>query len=207
MFGESENDRKSIATLIGSLCPDVDAKPVVQPQVLIKGTQPRKGASNAEQIADVVRAMSARSEVLCVFAHEDADDLEPSHQRIAAEIEAALRAAQVPCQVHAVVPAWELETWWFLFPEQVAAVRPSWTQPATRTSLGKIRDSKEALARALRPSGLKPNERKRFPQYRESDSILIAKAISESGQARAVAGHSASYDRFVQSVATCCAAR
>lgn len=206
IFGESDNDRRAIAHLVEALCPKVTAHPVSKPQVLVKGALETTAAANAQRIADLVRAASQRAQVICVFAHQDADDVEPNHDPIAADIEAALRSAGVPCEVHAVVPAWELESWWFLFPAEVASVRAAWASPATQTPPGLIRDAKESLKKALRPTRLTAQQRKRFPDYRESDSITIAEAIERGGRVRAVVGTSASYDRFVASVEACCAA-
>jgi hypothetical protein len=206
IFGESDNDRRAIARLVEALCPNVTARPVSKPQVLVKGAVEATAATNAQRIADLVRAASERAQVVCVFAHQDADNVEPNHSPIAADIEAALVSAGVPCHVHAVVPAWELESWWFLFPAEVASVRAAWTNPATQTPPGLIRDAKESLRKALRPNRLTAQQRKRFPDYRESDSITIAEALARGGRLRAVAGTSASYDRFVASVDACCAA-
>lgn len=205
VFGESDNDRRAIARLVEALCPDVTARAVPKPQVLVKGAVAGTAAANVERITDVVKAIAQREHVVCVFAHQDADKVEPHHETIATQIETTLTTADMPCQVHAVVPAWELESWWFLFPAEVASVRSAWAEPSTPTPPGLMRDAKESLRRALRPPRLTQQQRKRFPDYRETDSIAIADAVRRDGRARTVLGRSASYDRFVASVDNCCA--
>lgn len=206
IFGEDDNDRKAIASLITALCPNVTPRCVRKPPVLIKGTKNSTARSNASTIADVVSVYSCDNSVACVFAHEDADDVEPHHLQIAERIESELLRAGIRCQVHAVVPAWETEAWWFLFPAEVASLRQAWVAPLVSTKPGSIRDAKEELAAAVRPKGLKKHELRHFPEYTESDSPKIAELVAQSGRVRNVKGRSASYDRFVESVDACCGA-
>ena len=86
----------------------------------------------------------------------------------------------LPWPVHAVVPAWEMETWWFLFPSAVAALHRSWRAPDQYLGkdVGKIRDAKERLRQCVRPAGARSTT---FRSYVESDSVLIAKKIVELG--------------------------
>lgn len=208
VFGENDHDRAALKHLIEALCPHVEARPMRAPLVLIKNASATDAPTRAERIVETVQAASALSDIRCVFAHEDADDVEPSHEAIAARIEQALRDAGCPCQAHAVVPAWEIEAWWLLWPDLVGGIRPSWREPTQLASrqIGLVRDAKESLAAAVRPSGLSPGARKRFPDYRESDSIEIARRIRGESRANDPAvGRSASYDRFRRSVTECCA--
>jgi hypothetical protein len=205
IFGESDNDRKAIATLVRALCPKARTKIARSPLVLIKDASSADAPSRADRVAAAVRGIQAREAVKCVLAHEDADATEPGHVSVAERIERTLQNAGTPGKVHAVVPAWEIEAWWFMWPETVATCYERWVAPRTSTPPGRIENAKERLARAVRPSQLTAAERKRFPEYRESDSIKIAEAIAVEGTAdKPVKGLSRSYDRFRASVADCC---
>jgi hypothetical protein len=205
IFGESENDRKAIAALVEGLCPDAYVKALRRPLVLLKNVRPEAMPKQAERLAEAARAEAARRPIRCVFAHEDADAVEPKHNVIAERIEQALRDAGTPGKVHAVVPAWEIEAWWFLWPDLVGLCSRRWIEPRVGTRPGRITDAKEKLKRAVRPSGLTAKQRARFPDYRESDSIKIAETIRDTRSAnRPDRGLSHSYDRFRDSVADCC---
>src|ERR1035438_419027 len=117
IFGESENDRKALAALVQGLCPDAEVRTLRRPLVMLKNASPGSLPKHADRIADVARAENKRQPIRCVFAHEDADAVEPGHQEIAGRIEEALRKAGMPGKIHAVVPAWEIEAWWFLWPD------------------------------------------------------------------------------------------
>ncbi|HYO56546.1 hypothetical protein [Archangium sp.] len=206
VFGEDENDTKSIRELIEGLRPELVGK--VQhrrhPLVLIKNARPEDVPDRAQRIADAVDIARATHDVACVFAHEDCDDVEPKHEAVCAKIEAAL--AKAGCPAHAVVPAWELEAWWFMWPEAVQAVRPkSWRAPDDHLGkrVGLIKDAKEELRRKVVPKDLKPEKRKSFPHYQESDSPTIARHVRERKLARNPGAKSDSYSRFVSSVDQC----
>ncbi|WNG26199.1 hypothetical protein F0U62_20845 [Cystobacter fuscus] len=206
VFGEDENDTRSIRELIEALRPDLAGKVQHrrQPLVLIKDARPEDVPERARKIAEAVDIERATSEVVCVFAHEDQDGLEPAHEATCQKIEAALLKAG--CPAHAVVPAWELEAWWFMWPEAVQAVRPrSWRLPDDHLGkqVGRIRDAKEELRRRLVPKELKPEKRKGFPHYQESDSPAIARQVREKKLARTPKASSGSYTRFMASVDRC----
>jgi hypothetical protein len=206
IYGESENDTRAIASLIRGIAPGIDAIPTPrrQPMVLIRDAQLGQAMDRAQRIADAVAAESAIADVVCVFAHEDCDDFEPAHEGIADKIESHLR--RCGCDGHAVAPAWELEAWWFLFPAAVSDVNRSWDslEGYRGREIGKIRNAKEELQSALR-SSFSPPQRKRIRTYRESDAPLVAHQIAILGLAHAPNAVSASYSRFVASVATCAA--
>jgi hypothetical protein len=205
VFGESENDRRAIEELVKSLCPGVSVVRLRPPLGMIKNSSAAKLPRTVEQVAKVVKAEEARRAVACVFAHEDADATEPAHEAMAERIEAALRGAGIDADVHAVVPAWEIEAWWFMWPDVVANCNVKWRQPKSTPQPGLITDAKEVLSRAVRPPGLPVRERRTFPNYRESDSIRIAEAIRAASRAdEPKPGTSASYDRFRASVRSCC---
>lgn len=206
VFGEDENDRESIKMLLGALSPDLARRVQTRrhPLVLIKGARPEEVPDRAQRIADAVDAERVRAEVRCVFAHEDCDDVEPAHEHVAAQIESALRA--VGCDAHAVAPAWEMEAWWFLWPDAVKAANPSWRSPNDYVgkNVGMIRDAKEELKRRVVPRGVKSGQHG-FRGYRESDAPRIAAEVGKLGLANAPQASSRSYDRFRQSVWTCSA--
>jgi len=201
VFGEDENDTKAIRELIVALCPELESRIETRrrPLVLIKDARPEDVPDRARQIADVVAAERRRRNVLCVFAHQDCDDVEPSHEAIGRKIEDALERAG--CHVHAVTPAWEIETWWFLWPAAVRAYQSSWKLPTRYfgADVGLIVNAKEELRRAV----LAPGDR-RPRRYRESDSPLLAKKVREMGIVRNPEAKSLSYERFVGSVDACC---
>lgn len=206
VFGEHRNDRESLKNLIEALCPGARGRVAVvrEPLVLIKDRAPKDAASQAEKIAKVISAMNVRFAVVCTFLHEDLDDVEPKHVALCQQIEDALRATDCPGDVHAVVPAWETEAWWFLWPDVLPLVNKVWSLPQrySKGGVGKIRDAKEVLARELVRGRGRGAEKHR---YRESDSIRISKKIADLGQANQPArGRSLSYDRFRDCVSRCC---
>ncbi|HZI04621.1 MAG TPA: hypothetical protein VEZ71_11390 [Archangium sp.] len=206
LFGEDENDTKSIRELIEGLRPELAGKVQHrrQPLVLIKNARPEDVPERAQRVADAVDIERATHDVACVFAHEDCDEVEPKHLAVCAKIETAL--AKAGCPAHAVVPAWELEAWWFMWPNAVQAVRPkSWRAPDDHRGkqVGLIKDAKEELRRKVVPKDLKPEKRKGFPHYQESDSPTIARQVREKKLARKPGAKSDSYSRFVSSVDQC----
>lgn len=179
VFGENEHDQKAIRLLAEGVRPDLAGAFQCRrrPLVLIKGARPDKAKSNAEQIAEVARQESAIREVAGVLAHEDCDELEPAHEVAGNRIESALREAGCPQPV-AVTPAWELETWWLLFPEAVGKVVKGWRTPDDwlGRDLGRLRNAKELLARAVRdPRNASARE------YSENDAVEIASHVVSLG--------------------------
>jgi hypothetical protein len=199
VFGEDDHDRECIKILLEGLRPDLARRVQKrrQPLVLLKNANPADVPDRAQRIALAVDA--ERDAVACVFAHEDCDAVEPAHDRVAAKIESALRAAGL--EAHAVVPAWEMEAWWFLWPEAVKAAFPSWRAPDDHAgrNVGMIRNAKEELRRRVTPS----NAKRGFLGYRESDAPLIAARVVALGLLRMPKATSKSYTRFVQSAAAC----
>ena len=204
VFGEDENDTKFLAELLVALCPELlgKVKAFRRPPVLLKATDSRQVPGRVARIASLVAAERTTADVLCIFAHEDCDAVEPAHESLALKIETAFAAAG--CHVHAVTPAWETESWLFLWPEAVATYRRGWAslEKYRGRDVGRIVDAKEVLTRALRPPGNRGQSGTR--DYRESDAPEIAKRIAELGLAATPGGKSGSYDRFRESVATCC---
>ncbi len=216
VFGESEHDRRAIKRLVEGLRPDLDGKVEERrrPLVLIKGTLPGTARSNAAEIAQLARAACTSSDVLAVLAHQDCDALEPAHEEAAERIERELAAAKCPAMAIGVTPAWEIEAWWMLFPEAVGRVVRGWRNPDDwiGKDVGKVRDAKEKLAKAVQPRPRPPSPPR---DYHERDSIQIAGNIATNGllasfeagrrRTRGVGGscretRSASFERFRQRV-------
>jgi len=203
VFGEDENDRQSLKTLIEALCPGAVGRVETrrQPLVLIKGRPQAESRTQAEKIAAVIRATAVRNDVTASFLHEDCDGLESEHEAICRRIEIELRAAECPGEVHAVVPAWEIEAWWLLWPEVFPQVNRTWKLPKKyeTCSTGSISNAKEHLRQELRKGQSGKHD------YRESDSVLIANQIKARGLAKApTKGRNRSYDRFRESVKRVC---
>ena len=177
VFGESQHDRGAIVELTTGLRPDfaghIEARRT--PLVLIKKASLETARSNATDIAKLVRQEAAARDVVAVLAHEDCDALEPAHVAAAAKIERALEEAGCPSTPIAVTPAWELEAWWLVFPEAVAAVTTGWRTPSgwIGRDIGQLANAKEELTRAVRSPKAKANAR----AYHEADSIEIAQGI------------------------------
>jgi hypothetical protein len=201
VFGEDENDRKAIRELIMALCPNLIGLVETrrEPLVLIKNAQRNEIKGRAQRIAHVVGRERRLRNVVCVFAHEDCDDVEPAHEAVAEKIERVM--AEAGCEVHAVVPAWEIEAWWFLWPEAVTACHASWSIPARYrgTEVGRIVKAKEEFRREIVSKGA-ANARR----YRVSESPIIAKKVRELGIVRRPEAISRSYERFVSHVDKCC---
>jgi len=211
VFGESENDTKTIREFIEALCPSVKVETRRKPIVLIKDARPENVRPQADQIARAIAVDEENGPVRCVFAHKDCDCVEPGHESTAEAIEIALatalrRAGVTGCSVHAVVPAWEMENWLLLWPEIVGAHVTSWREPTEyrNRNLGVVENGKEALGAAVRPRDAK-GKRARSREYRESDAPGIAREIRQRQLVATPAGTSASYARFRASVADCCA--
>ncbi len=145
---------------------------------LVRNVPPQRLPSQASKAGALLRAVNVQTPIRAVLMHEDADEVEPAHKTLITKIESSYRS--LPWPVLAVVPAWELETWWFLFPDAVAAVRPTWRRPDqfAGRDVGRIRNAKEELKKAVTPQGARPS----FQTYTEADSVAIAEKIVALGQ-------------------------
>jgi hypothetical protein len=166
------------------------------PLLLVKNTQPGKIATRADKAAQLLTAEHTKAPVACVFMHEDADAVEPAHIRICEEKERVLRARGHA--VHAVTPAWEIESWWLMWPDAVGGLRANWKTPDKYRgrNVGAVQNAKEELRKLLRPPGVPRS----FRTYEELDSPSIAQRIRDLGLARHPQASSASYRRFVDGV-------
>jgi hypothetical protein len=198
VVGESPNDTASISQLLQALCEGAQGRVRVlrHPLILKRSSDGLRSDDKRNAVVALLRAQVARGRISAVFAHQDCDAHEPAHESVAMHLETTLAACGFP--VHGVAPAWELETWWFLWPEVTASVRNTWKVPTgyEGREVGLLTHSKELLRTSLDgpPSS----------QYRESDSVEIARAVRAAGVAAKPGAKSASYERFLGSVATCC---
>jgi hypothetical protein len=199
IFGEDQNDTKSIKELLVAASPGPErvVKPMIRPPVLIRDCSLEEVASRAAKIVDIIDAERATADVIAVLAHEDCDKVEPAHVALSQKIEQAF--LQHGYSVYPVTPAWELETWWFLWPEAVASHRSSWRRldPYKGKQVGLIPNSKERLRRALRPQGGGS-----YRDYRESDSPAIARKVREMGLIDRPEASSDSFEQFRQIAST-----
>jgi hypothetical protein len=202
VFGEDENDREILKELIVAICPALGGKVEKRrkPLIMAKGANKTQLSHRARKLAAVVRAEEARGPIAGVFVHEDADDVAPADEKREQQMVEA--CAKHCLKIYAVVPAWEIEAWFFLFPEAVSSAFPSW-KPLPRLVGARVdlrRDAKERFRDST--TGRRAGRR-----YRESDGPLVARKIAELGIARSPLGVSAAYVRFVSSCDDCCHSR
>lgn len=197
VFGESDNDIRSVVHLIAALRPDLatSLKPRRRPLVLIKNVRPEKLPAQTQAVKDVVAAARVTAPVRAVVLHEDCDAVEPAHQHASAKIEKAL--AGIGCPAFAVTPAFEFEAWWFMWPDAARHVCSQWREPDDYRGrqVGYIVNAKEALRRALVPKNVKGKKTAR--EYTENDSPDFAKVVASKGWAAAPRAQSGSYQRLL----------
>lgn len=200
VFGESENDRETIREFFRALRPDFTGtvKPLREPQLLIKDARPENLPNRAEILAATVRSEELTSKVVCILAHEDCDAVEPAHTALSDKIETVFR--QKGINALAATPAWEMETWLFLWPDASKQYRPRWRRPDRYDgrNVGMLTDAKEKFIAAVRPS--RAADRVGVRDYRESDSPMIAAKVRELGIVDALSATSNSYTRFRDAV-------
>jgi hypothetical protein len=180
IFGEDETDRQSLRHIIRAIiskAAQVDIKPIRHPITLARGAEHRKRKRMADEIASFARSFEKNGSQVCVVAHRDCDAIEPAHQDEIQNLEGILVKAGVR-QVVVAAPAWELETWWMLFPHAIRKVRACWkTIDYGAQNVGLIENSKQRLIRDLRPTDA--TDRRRCPDYCEGDGIKIAQQLVE----------------------------
>lgn len=200
VFAESLNDARALRSLIEALCPSLKNRVREQPRPssLQRSAGPQPVRRWMDGVSDVVKAVSMRASVVCVFVHRDSDGPDPEG-RLVSSTEALMRKAGIE-NGHAVVPVQEIESWWLMFPQATESLRTTWsgTLIASGRNVDKISNPKEELTRRTAR-----NSRKKG--YSEADSPEIARLVAraiESGQSPV--GHSPSFDRFRGSVSACC---
>lgn len=193
IFSEDSNDAESIKKLIKALWPSAPRIEYSRrPLILIKGQRDaEKRKKNAANVAAAIRAMKVRENIIFVIAHQDCDAVEPAHDSLRRSILEELGSVDVP-HVIAVTPAWEMEAWWFLWPDAVAATNSKWKRLRRTGNHGMIRDAKEQLRRDLRHKSTR--------DYEESDSPRIAEQVAKLGLVARRTGFCASLDLFFDDI-------
>jgi hypothetical protein len=129
IFGEDTNDRQALKNLIKAILPQdllIDLKPIRSPVILNReAVKSGKRKKMADEIAGFARGIEKAKRRVYVVAHQDCDEVEPAHIDASRALEKELKDAGVSAPI-AAVPAWEIETWWMLFPTAVASVRACW---------------------------------------------------------------------------------
>jgi hypothetical protein len=188
-FCEDKNDSDSLVELVLAIWPEAPKITYSRkPLVLIRDAAVAEARKkNAANIAAVVKARDVLADVRLVVAHQDCDAVEPAHKSLADAIRTELEAAGVP-NVIAVAPAWEIEAWWYLWPEAVAAVNSRWRKLTRKGNHGMIQNVKEQLRRDLHTQGVR--------HYEESDSAKIAAQVRNRGLIGKKLGTSDSFEAF-----------
>jgi hypothetical protein len=102
--------------------------------MLRHGTQAHKLEAHALAIEKLIKAESVKAKIVAIIAHRDLDNTETSaDSTVENSSEAALSSSlrqvrESGVAVIPAVPAWELEAWWFMWPDQVAKHRAGWRQ-------------------------------------------------------------------------------
>lgn len=195
VFAEDANDAKALIELTNALWPD--APPIHHarsPLVLVRNRADAEARKNAAKISDAVKAFEIRknAKAAIVIAHEDCDAVEPAHTPLAAKIKANL-VAEGLSGVVPVAPAWEMEAWWFMWPDAVSAVNSKWKKlRSTKGNHGMITNAKESLRKALRT--------KEANDYEESDAPKIALKVRELNLVRNRQGTASSFNDFEREI-------
>lgn len=195
-FGESENDTRSLKHLVAAIRPEL---PTVEtrkyPLILSRYAGRNKRLSSMEKIAKMIAAQRVTHEIISVIAHRDCDAVEPAHENSRDALLEDMRAHALPQPV-AATPAFEIEAWWFLWPDALSATRPCWNKLEARPDVGLIMNAKNELCRSLKPK----TKGDRCPDYTESDSVKIAEKIKSLDLMSKRSGRSRSFDAFVKQI-------
>ena len=203
VFGESDNDRSALVELVQAINPETERfgfQKRRRPLVLLRRAElPLTRRRAAEEISRLVKAERVINDVAFIITHRDCDAIEPEHTTASLDIERELRSLGVE-NVVAATPAFEMETWWMLFPDEIKSICSCWKQVDYKSSnVGKIVNAKERLIRDLRPSDKKL--RSRCMDFVESDGVKVARKIRETGAAlRPSRAHSSSFEEFKEKI-------
>lgn len=192
VFGENENDTKSLAILLRQLWAGngwhVEARK--KPPVLVKDANVANIPSRVAKIVALVRAAAITADVVAIVAHEDCDAVEPAHVALEEKILAAFQSVNIA--VVPAAPAWEMETWLMQWPDVFPKVVESWPvlEKYRHKNVGLIANAKEDLGHAVQSTGSKR-------AYRESDSPALIEVVVDEGLMSSPAARSASYKSFI----------
>jgi len=194
IFGEDENDAEALKNLVAALWPEGPRFEYRRkPLILIRDQKEAEGRKkNALAVLAVVRAGSVKNEIKAVIAHADCDAIEPAHVDLSKKIKDELAAQGVPSTI-AATPAWEMEAWWYLWPEAVRRTNSKWAPLTRKGNHGYLENAKETLKRDLRA--------KEARDYEESDARKISFYVRELGLIGTQQGSSKSFEAFAQDVA------
>jgi hypothetical protein len=203
IIGESENDTEAIGHLFRALRPDFDGaiRARRNPPLLIKDARPENLPDRADILSAIVRSEALTADVVCVLAHEDCDAVEPAHVSLSQKIEGIFGEKGITA--NAVTPAWEMETWLFLWPEASKRYKPKWRRPDryNGTNVGMLTNAKEKFKAELRPSGAAARAGVR--DYSETDAPMIVSKARELGMIDSPSAISNSYSRFRDAIRNC----
>lgn len=191
VFGESHNDSQAICALVEALRPDLQVMAYRTPTVLIhQNSQGRANIRrNIDQIKAVATAAATKANIVAIVLHKDCDAIEPAHTQLANAVEAQM-GANTYISI-AASPAWEIETWWYLWPDAVSTYHATWRRLGrSGTRVGLMQNAKETLIRELRVKG------SRVRDYTESDAVGIAQCVKELGLIDAKNAISHAFDEF-----------
>jgi hypothetical protein len=207
IFGENPHDTDSIKELLIALHPQLDGRLRArrEPTKELKHSPLSAFPDKVKKTLAVVDVQRAVDTIRCLVVHEDCDAVENAHVALTSSIESAYSTAG--CPAFAATPAWELEAWWFLWPD-CAKLRASWRLPDDHVgkNVGKIVDAKEVFAAAVVPKGLKKAQKVKFPGYCEADSVAIARGVRQKQVVSAPQAQSGSFKAFEQRAAMVAAA-
>ena len=177
VFGEDDNDRFAMAHLVRALSP-ADSKAKItrlrKPIILARDASKKNRAKMSDEIASFVRAYQKVGKSVTVIVHRDCDAIEPAHTELADSLENEISAAGVESFVPAT-PAWEIESWWMLFPKAIEKVCSSWKKVDYGSKwVGQFTNAKERLIKDLRPT-----DGGKYRDFREADGIRIAEVVSK----------------------------
>jgi hypothetical protein len=189
------HDAQAIKHLILAHQPTWEVRALKRPAVLAKGKE-KALAKAANRIAKLYRQASGETPIHAVFNHADTDEVEPSHVPAAEVIEASL--ADAGCPGYAAVCAWELEAWFFLWPDAIEATRRAWKVPKKLRGrdVGQLADPKAVMRREVLKGASRPQL-----AYQEKHAPEVAQQIAPRIHDRE--GKSRSYDRFVARIEAC----
>lgn len=191
VFGEDENDREMLRVLIPAIRRlDSRIEKRRAPLILMKNRDDAALKKVAQSLESQIQRDQRLHDVRGVVVHEDCDAVEPAHVALAATIHA--RLASVGVAVVVAAPAWEMETWLFLWPDAAPALVAQWRRPSRKnTHVGLVQNAKEEYRRAVRPGG-----GIRCRDYAESDSPRIAAKAAELNLISSPDARSDSFEAF-----------
>ena len=193
IFAEHRHDQDTLDELARGLRKDLPrAQKPKRPMVLMRGREAALKRKNAQSLLAQVERFQRLWDVKLVIAHEDCDAVEPAHEDRIQDLTHQLSGHGFP--VVPAAPAWEMETWLYLWPDAALKVNSRWRRPSrTGKRVGLIPNAKEQLRRDLRPSDAAARG---VRDYDESDCARIAGHVRESGKIDRIDAQSASYERF-----------